>query len=67
MLLFNLVHSKIGTKKIPTEARIYNQLTIKFNPLNEDKKYTYFNDLFFIIDANLIKINLKNKILFKII
>lgn len=67
MLLFNLVHSKIGAKKIPTEARIYNQLTIKFNPLSEDKKYTYFNDLFFIIDANLIKINLKNKILFKII
>jgi hypothetical protein len=53
-IIIQLGHlEKVCTKKILTEARIYNQLTINFNPLNKDRKYTYFNDLFAIIDANL--------------
>lgn len=49
--------SKIGTKKILTEVRIYNQLTIKFKSPNEENVRVLFNDLDAIIHANLIKQN----------
>jgi hypothetical protein len=48
---------KAGTKKIPAETRITNQLTIKLNPFKRDMKYANVNDLLFIIIANLIKLN----------